>query len=167
MLRTRRPGSIPKILTSAGVLLALAALALPASAAIAPPPGAAKPTPGSGVGTQAALDNPGCVHDDPEYGVYGRFNSFAVGDGPVCVKPWKAGSDNGGATSRGVTADRVSVVFVMPNDEQRAGLSTSSGTAPVEPRRARPARWRTRSTTTCFPCCSTTRPGGATSRCTS
>jgi hypothetical protein len=132
VLSARRFSSTPPILAAAGALLALAALAVPASAATAPPPGAAKPTPGSGIGTQAALDNPRCVHDDPEYGVYGRFNSYLVGDGPVCVKPWKAGSDNGGTTSRGVTADRVTVVFVMPNEQQRAGLSAAAGTAPVD-----------------------------------
>ena len=55
----------------------------------------------SGVGTQAALANPRCRHDDPKYGAYGRFDNTEVGGGPACVKPWKAGADNGGATTRG------------------------------------------------------------------
>jgi hypothetical protein len=120
------------VLGTIGVVVTLVATTVAASGAVTRPPGAAKPTAGSGIGTQAALDNPKCVHDKAEYGAYGRVNSMLVGDGPVCVKPWNAGSDNGGATSRGVTADRVVVVFVMPNEEQRAGLSTASGTAPVD-----------------------------------
>jgi len=85
---------------TAGVAIAAlcGAAVLPAAAASLPP-GAAKPTPGSGIGTAAALDNPKCAHDDPSYGVYGRFNSTFVGGGAVCVKPWKAGANNGGATA--------------------------------------------------------------------
>ena len=70
------------------------------------------------MGTQAALDNPRCRHDDPTYGPYGRFDSTSVGGGPACVKAWKEGADNGGATAPGVTKDRVKVVFVLPNEEQ-------------------------------------------------
>ena len=66
----------------------------------------------------AALDNPKCRHDDPKYGAYGRFDSTVVGGGPVCVKEWKAGADNGGATCQGVTKDRITVVAVVPNDTQ-------------------------------------------------
>ena len=36
----------------------------------------------------------------------------------MCVKPWKAGADNGGATAPGVTAKRITVVTVLPNAEQ-------------------------------------------------
>ena len=70
------------------------------------------------MGTQAALDNPRCRHDDPTYGPYGRFDTTSVGGGPACVKAWKEGADNGGATAQGVTKDRVKVVFVLPNEEQ-------------------------------------------------
>ncbi len=33
------------------------------------------------MGTQAALDNPRCRHDDPAYGPYGRFDTTLVGGG--------------------------------------------------------------------------------------
>ena len=36
----------------------------------------------------------------------------------MCVKAWKAGADNGGATAQGVTKDRITVVAVLPNDTQ-------------------------------------------------
>ena len=42
------------------------------------------------------------MHDGARYGVYGRFDSASVGGGPICVKPWSAGKDNGGATHQGV-----------------------------------------------------------------
>jgi hypothetical protein len=89
------------------------------AAAIARPDGAGPPVKASGMGTQAALDNPRCRHDDARYGPYGRFDSTVVGGGPPCVKEWSDGDDNGGATSRGVTADRIKVVFVLPSSAQR------------------------------------------------
>ena len=73
------------------------------------------------MGTSAALDNPRCRQDDPSgTGLrgYGRFDSTVVGGGPACVKAWKAGADNGGATWQGVTKDKVTVVAVLPNETQ-------------------------------------------------
>ena len=70
------------------------------------------------MGTQAALDNPRCTSGNPEYGPYGRFDTAAVGQGPPCVKVWKEGDDNGGATTAGVTEDRIKVVAYLPNAEQ-------------------------------------------------
>ena len=99
--------------------------------AVKAPPGAGRPVAASGIGTSAALDNPKCQHDSPNYGVYGRFSGTTVGGGPICVKPWKDGDDNGGATSPGVTKDTVTVVAVLPNETQLAGTSSSAGTAPV------------------------------------
>ena len=84
------------------------------------------------MGTQAALDNPRCRHDDPKYGPYGRFDSTEIGGASACVKAWKAGADNGGATSQGVTKDKITVVAVIPNDEQKK----------VGPGRAQTARRR-------------------------
>jgi hypothetical protein len=89
------------------------------AAAIARPEGAGPPVPASGMGTQAALDNPRCRHDDPKYGPYGHFDSTEIGGGPVCVKAWKAGADNGGATAQGVTAKKITIVVVLPNEQQR------------------------------------------------
>src|SRR5438477_12703253 len=104
---------------TAGVAIAAlcGAAVLPAAAASLPP-GAAKPTPGSGIGTAAALNSPKCAHNDPRFGVYGQASSTVVGGGPVCVKPWKAGDDNGGATAPGVTKDRILVYAIIPNDQQ-------------------------------------------------
>jgi hypothetical protein len=97
--------------------------AAPGGAATLPrPKGAGAPVPGSGVGTTAAVNNPECHKTNPSgdtlYFGYGRFNSTVVGGGPVCVKPWKDGADNGGATAQGVTKDKVTIVAVLPNDQQ-------------------------------------------------
>jgi hypothetical protein len=114
------------------VLVVPVTLATPAGAAtVKPPPGAGKPVAATGIGTSAALANPRCRHDNPLYGVYGRFDSTVVGGGPICVKPWDANDDNGGATSPGVTKDTVSVVAVLPNDTQLEGTSVAAGTRPV------------------------------------
>jgi hypothetical protein len=61
--------------------------------------------------------------------VYGQGNSTVVGGGPVCVKPWKAGDDNGGATAPGVTKDRILVYAIIPNDQQ---LSMVGGATPTK-----------------------------------
>ena len=95
----------------------------PAGAATLPrPKGAGPPVAASGMGTSAALDNPRCRAKNPSgdilLGGYGRFDSTVVGGGPVCVKAWKAGADNGGATWQGVTKDKITVVAVLPNDTQ-------------------------------------------------
>jgi hypothetical protein len=107
--------------TLVGLVLA-AVLVVPSGLADAAtasrPQGAGPPVKASGMGTQAALDNPRCRHDDPTYGPYGRFDSTSVGGGPACVKVWKQSADNGGATAPGVTKDRIKVVFVLPNEEQ-------------------------------------------------
>src|SRR5436190_13271837 len=102
----------------ASSLVATAVTSSPAGAAIPQPEGAGPPVTASGMGTQAALDNPRCRHDNPKYGPYGRFDSTEIGGGPVCVKAWKAGSNNGGATAQGVTAKQITVVVLVPNDEQ-------------------------------------------------
>ena len=36
----------------------------------------------------------------------------------MCVKAWKDGADNGGATWQGVTKDKITVIAVLPNDAQ-------------------------------------------------
>jgi hypothetical protein len=123
MERNRRTTVRSASVTLVGLVLA-SALVLPGSvvsagaATVERPEGAGPPVAASGMGTQAALDNPRCQHDDPTYGPYGRFDSTSVGGGPACVKAWKEGADNGGATAPGVTKDRVTVVFVLPNEEQ-------------------------------------------------
>jgi hypothetical protein len=118
------------IATAAAALLAVSS-AWAAGATVSPPLGAATPTAGSGIGTTAALENPRCAHGDPQFGVYGRFNSMIAGGGTVCVKPWRAGDDNGGATARGVTKSTITVVGVVPNDAELAGVSRAAGTMAV------------------------------------
>jgi hypothetical protein len=118
------------------VFAAAGVVATSADAAVERPPGAGKPVPGSGIGTAAALNGPRCTKESPAtgqplYGGYGRWNSTAVGGGPICVKPWKDGADNGGATSPGVTTDRITVVVVVPNSSQLARGSVAQGTVPV------------------------------------
>jgi hypothetical protein len=95
----------------------------PAGAATLPrPQGAGPPVAASGMGTTAALENPKCRKTAPSgippYQGYGAFDGVTVAGGPTCVKPWKAGSDNGGATWQGVTKDKVTIVAVLPNETQ-------------------------------------------------
>ncbi len=117
--RTVRNASVTLVsLVLAGALVLAGSVLTAGAATIARPAGAGPPVAASGMGTQAALDNPRCRHDDPTYGPYGRFDTTSVGGGSACVKAWKEGADNGGATSQGVTKDRIKVVFFLPNEEQ-------------------------------------------------
>ncbi len=122
--RSKNAGRVVALVAVFVTTMALANVA----GAVQPPPGAGTPVPGSGIGTAAALANPKCAHDDANrYGVYGRLPSTIVGNGPVCVKPWKEGADNGGATAPGVTKDRILVYAIIPNDQQ---LSMVGGATP-------------------------------------
>ena len=116
----RRVASVLAVLGIGAAFVVPAAASGPAGAAAIPrPEGAGPPVAASGMGTQAALDNPRCTHDDPKFGPYGSFDTTQMGGGAPCVKVWKAGADNGGATSQGVTKDKVTVVAVIQNDEQK------------------------------------------------
>ncbi len=123
------------------VALLCAFLALPLATASASVPsvalavpladGAAKPTPGSGIATKAALSNPRC-QTGPTYGPYGQFDGAIVGGGAVCTRPFKAGENNGGATSSGVTKDSISVVYVLgsvPETRAQPAMNTKTGAA--------------------------------------
>jgi hypothetical protein len=108
-----------------------------ASTAIKLPPGVGKPVAASGMGTAAATKNPRChttsaASGEPILFGYGRFDGTTVGGGPVCVKPWKDGDDNGGATAQGVTKDKITVVAVVPNEQQIEVQNIPSGTAPMK-----------------------------------
>jgi hypothetical protein len=119
---SRRRTAGPRLAALGLGIVCTAALVMPSANASAPrgelvvdrPPGAGMPTAGSGIGTQAALDNPTCT-DPTKLDGYGRRSSSSVGNGPICVRPFEAGEDNGGATTRGVTADKIKIVFVVPN----------------------------------------------------
>jgi hypothetical protein len=73
----------------------------------------------NGVGTKAALNGPDC---DKERG---RILFVYQGWLP-CVKPWPAGSNNGGATYQGVTKDSIKVVIRRPTQEE-----INQGTTPL------------------------------------
>ena len=118
MIRATR--ALVRALATGVAITTLAAAS--ASAAVQPPKGTAKPTPGSGMGTSAAMSNPRC-HTGTEFGVYGQFDGIRQGQGPVCVKPWSSGDNNGGATASGVTKDAVRVVVVTPLPSQTAGAA--------------------------------------------
>jgi hypothetical protein len=82
-----------------------------------PPKGAAKPVPGTGIGTQAAMEDPRC-RTGAQYGVYGKWDTSFVGGGPPCVRSFKQGESNGGATTPGVTAKSIKLVAVLPTPER-------------------------------------------------
>src|SRR5262245_38651298 len=67
----------------------------------------------AGIGTKAAVNGPLC---DPATGRI-KIPAYLAS---VCVKPWKDGADNGGATYQGVTKDSIKVVvYVAPADIQK------------------------------------------------
>src|SRR5262245_44552411 len=104
MVRCLRLGRIGLVVVAVSVgVMSTGAAAVRAAA------GAAAPVAATGIGSKAATGNPRCSHGASTYGSYGRFDSTTVGGGPVCVKPWKDGSDNGGATSAGVSKDAITV----------------------------------------------------------
>ena len=161
-MTVRRPGNGSRLVVAAHcaspppistlVVPALATAPAAGAATLPRPTGAGPPVAASGMGTTAALDNPRVPRRNPAgevlLGGYGRFDSTVVGGGPTCVKAWKDGADNGGATWQGVTKDKITVVAVLPNDAAaRDPTRSSRSTRPTSP----PAPTRTRSTTTLLP----------------
>ena len=76
----------------------------------------------NGVGTKAALNGPDC---DKERG---RI-LFVYSGWLPCVKPWPAGSNNGGATYQGVTKDSIKVVIRRPTQQE-----IDTGRSPIKDR---------------------------------
>ena len=70
------------------------------------------PVPSTGVGTKAALVGPNC---DETTGTV----KFDRGTALPCVVPFKAGSNNGGATAQGVTKDSIKVVVYGKSVDQQ------------------------------------------------
>src|SRR5712671_957629 len=66
-----------------------------------------------GINSPEALKNPDC---NPQTKTI-KFQHFAAAP---CVKPWKAGADNGGATAQGVTKTKIKVVVLWntPSSQQ-------------------------------------------------
>src|SRR6476659_1767732 len=102
-------------------LLAVVAVSMVAAAMLVPSGTAlAAVTLDNGVGTPAALNNPRCDK------ALGRMK-FVYQAWLPCVKPWKDGADNGGATTPGVTPDTIKVVIRKPADE-----TTNTSRAPIK-----------------------------------
>ena len=79
-----------------------------------------------GIGSAAALANPNCDQETKRV----KLQSYSA---PLCVKPWKDGADNGGATAQGVTADTIKVAVLIgdPSASElaaRKGLYTNQAT---------------------------------------
>jgi len=83
-----------------------------------------------GIGSEAALANPKC---DPATKRF-RYQNYAA---PLCVKPWKDGDDNGGATAQGVTKTALKVVVLYgdlpPAQLATKGLYTNQATGENNP----------------------------------
>jgi len=104
------------------VALGLIALGGVTSGAISTQAGAAPasvPRNDPGIGTREALANPNCDTTTKRV----KMQSYAA---PLCVKPWKDGADNGGATAQGVTAKTIKVA-VLYGDPSDAELATRKG----------------------------------------
>jgi hypothetical protein len=120
---------------SSFVLVATALGAVSAGAAAEPPVGAGPPVAASGIGTATAMNDSRC-HTGAGFNVYGNWDTTAVGgggSGPLCAKSWSARDDNGGATSPGVTRDKVTVVAIVPSADQTEQLLADATQAPGIP----------------------------------
>ena len=87
---------------------------------------------GAGIGSQEALSGPNC---DPTT----KRIKLAVYAAPPCVKPWKAGGDNGGATGQGVTKGSVKVVvtWAQPTAQTKGNvINQATGEDPADERDA-------------------------------
>ena len=105
MERRRRVRVLAAILTATAVIVG--ATTTTAAAAIG----------GAGVGTKAALAQADC---DSATGRL-RFQFYGA---PPCVRPWRDGANNGGATAQGVTKNAIKVVVLIPpEDKDRASVN--------------------------------------------
>jgi hypothetical protein len=91
----------------------------------------------TGALTPVAMKNPAC---DPSTGRF-KFQFYAA---PPCVKEWKAGADNGGATAQGVTRNSIKVVVLwheLPSEQitGEVGVYTNQATGKNELGAARAA----------------------------
>jgi hypothetical protein len=87
---------------------------------------AGPPVKSAGVGTRAALSSPAC---EASTGLT-KMNFTAR---PQCVRPFREGEDNGGATTRGVTEDAVEVVALVGTaDQQQAAAKEPGATPPID-----------------------------------
>jgi hypothetical protein len=118
------------------IAIALTSLTVPLFASGSGAAGEAGPqVPGVGIGSKTALAQSTC-------NAATRRTSFvAVGTGPLCVNPWSADKDNGGATAPGVTADSVKVVVYYGNPTMLAAERAAGGRLPVNQVNGQPGSW--------------------------
>ena len=89
--------------------------------------------PASGAGTKAALNSPECDKSD------GRL-AYPYQQRAPCTRPMKKGENNGGATSMGVTKDKIKIVlFVGSHEQQDTARNMPGGSAPVDHATNQPA----------------------------
>jgi hypothetical protein len=83
-----------------------------------------------GIGSPEALAGSKCDPDTKRV----KFQSYSA---PLCVKPWKDGADNGGATAQGVTAKTIKVAVLygdLPAQQLATkGLYTNQATGENSP----------------------------------
>jgi hypothetical protein len=80
--------------------------------------------PAAGVGTKAALNTPQCAED-------GKL-AYPYPQRLPCTRPLKNGESNGGATSMGVTKDKIRIVLFLGNHQQQDMERTRPGaSAPI------------------------------------
>ena len=89
-----------------------------------------------GIGTAEALDNPDSATPTTKRMKYQSYSA------PLCVKAWKDGADNGGATAQGVTAKTIKVAVLdgdLPAQQLATeGLYRDQATGQEQPDRADP-----------------------------
>ena len=131
---TLSSGSRVRVAAAAAAVAMVAASGVSAaSAASSPGVSPAGPQPkGVGLLSEAALAQDSCSDN-------GRTDWYWLGDGPFCVNPWEAGTDNGGATAQGVTDTSVKVVGYFSNDEM---MAASGETQPKNTVTGAPATWQ-------------------------
>ena len=111
-------------------IVGVALIGLPNGAASGSvPAAAAKSNAAAGIGTKAALANPDCDRETGRVAIPYQWS-------PPCVKAFKDGADNGGATAQGVTADSIKVVVRTaspPEQPAPSGVTNLATGAPAPP----------------------------------
>jgi hypothetical protein len=102
----------PKLATRAALAI-VACMLVTAGIGAGSTAGAASGNFDPGINSKAALQNPDCDAAN-------KHIKFPALTAPACVKPWKDGANNGGATAQGVTKDTVKVVVLYTDVIQDA-----------------------------------------------
>ena len=129
--RARRRG----LVTTVAALTCATAVAVSASAATAAGNSSStvlKPgpsVPAAGVNSKEALAQDVCDAKT-------KTMKITYSTRPPCVRPFKKGENNGGATAQGVTKDTINVVVVVPTPEQQLAAAAVPGATPTALNRA-------------------------------